>query len=183
MLSEVDLFLPLLEEDAQALKSGTHVFLLVGAKVPRVRVVQAGDLCPQLVALSLKLVLFTVGQQSSGGISNSILFIPEWDIIGLHQISTEIFIFQSMMIRAVIVSLRLIRRVHFQVQYLRRPSVMLRGTGLGLHDGGGGQEIVIFIIMPRGGILKQRILIREEFVLFDKGMVWGLRGHMGVFFF
>ena len=59
---------------------------------------------------------------------------------------------------------------------------MLRGAGLGLHHGGGGQEIVIFIIMPRGGILKQRILIREEFVLFDKGMVWGLRGHMGVFF-
>ena len=60
---------------------------------------------------------------------------------------------------------------------------MLRWAGLGLHDGGGGQEIVVLlIIMPRGGILKQRILIGEEFVLFDKGTVWGLRGHMGVFF-
>jgi len=100
------------------------------------------------------LVLFTAGKQSSCGISNSILFIPEWNIIGLHQISTEIFIFQSMMIRAVIVSLRLIRRVHFQVKNLRRPSVMLGGAGLGLHDGGRGKEIVVLIIMPRGGILK-----------------------------
>lgn len=54
MLSEVDLFLPLLEEDPQALKSSTHVLLLVGAKVPRVRVVQAGNVCSQLVALSLQ---------------------------------------------------------------------------------------------------------------------------------
>jgi hypothetical protein len=115
MLPEVDLFLSLLEEDAQALKSGTNVLLLVRAKVPWVRVVHAGDLCPQLVALYLQLVLFPVGQQSSSssGISMSILFIPEWDIIGVHQISTEIFIFYSMIIRSVIVLLRLIRSVHF----------------------------------------------------------------------
>jgi hypothetical protein len=115
MLPEVDLFLSLLEEDAQALKSGTNVLLLVRAKVPWVRVVHAGDLYPQLVALYLQLVLFPVGQQSSSssGISMSILFIPEWDIIGVHQISTEIFIFYSMIVRSVIVLLRLIRSVHF----------------------------------------------------------------------
>lgn len=94
MLPEVDLFLPLLEEDAQTLKSGTNVLLLVSAKVPWVRVVHAGDLYPQLVALYLQLVLFAVGQQSSSGrgISISIMFFSEWDIIGVHQISTEIFI-------------------------------------------------------------------------------------------
>jgi len=115
MLPEVYLFLPLLEEDAQALESGTNVLLLVRAKVPWVRVVHAGDLCPQLVALYLQLVLFPVGQQSSSssGISMSILFIPEWDIIGVHQICTEIFIFYSTMIRSVIVPLRLVRSAHF----------------------------------------------------------------------
>ena len=60
MLPEVDLFLPLLGEYSQALKSSTNVLLLVCSKIPWVRVVHAGNLCPQLVALYLKLVLFTV---------------------------------------------------------------------------------------------------------------------------
>ena len=59
---------------------------------------------------------------------------------------------------------------------------MLKRTSLGLHEGGGRQEVVVLIIMLGGGNLKERILIGEEFVLFDKGMIWRLRGHMGVFF-
>jgi hypothetical protein len=62
MLPEVDLFLPLLEKDAQALKSCTNVLLLVSAKISWVRVVHAGNLCSQLVALYLQLVLFAVGK-------------------------------------------------------------------------------------------------------------------------
>jgi hypothetical protein len=52
---------------------------------------------------------------------------------------------------------------------------------LGLHEGGGGQEVVVPILMLGGGILKQRILTAEVFVLFDKGVVWRVRGHVGVF--
>lgn len=60
VLPQVDLFLPLLEKDAEAFKSGTYVLLLVCAKVPWVRVVHARNLSPQLVALYLQLVLFAV---------------------------------------------------------------------------------------------------------------------------